>query len=221
MCQFGKPANWRQEETSVLLLRLFLFILFSIFCTDTSSDFPPCYLPLSNPPGTHRLPHLSLSFPPLLPHPVRLHLVHFHLLLHILSFLPPTGGSSLPATLRGPPLSALDIPLHISRPPNTFIRLATSCGSNRGLFIVFLLFCSSRRHDFPIGSGETQRCWLGSQPGGFRASLPVVPDSFGFLIEARLAPRGGINQRLDFDDVWVIWECGEVALWRGSVPLAN
>lgn len=60
-----------------------------------------------------------------------------------------------------------------------------------------------------------------SQPCGFRASAPVVPDSFGFLVEARPAPGGGIDQRLDFDDIWVIGECGEVALWGGSVSLAN
>lgn len=62
---------------------------------------------------------------------------------------------------------------------------------------------------------------MGSQPGGFRASAPVVPDSFGFLIEARPAPGGGIDQRLDFDDVWVIGEGGEVALWYGSMALAK
>lgn len=62
---------------------------------------------------------------------------------------------------------------------------------------------------------------MGSQPGGFGASAPVVPDSFGFLIEAQPAPGGGIDQRLDFDDVWVIGEGGEVALWRGNVASAK
>lgn len=62
---------------------------------------------------------------------------------------------------------------------------------------------------------------MGSQPGGFRAGAPVVPDSFGFLVEVRPAPGGGIDQCLDFDDVWVIEKGGEVALWCGSVVLAN
>lgn len=42
--------------------------------------------------------------------------------------------------------------------------------------------------------------------------MPVVPDGFGFLVEARPAPRGGIDQRLNLDDVRVVGEGGEVAL---------
>lgn len=233
---FGKNATpedfgGRRRETSLFPLVLFLFLsnfFFHFhFLHRTFLWFLPVNIPFQSrfyppppsPPGNDRLPHASLPFPPLLPHHARPHLVHFRHLLRI-TFLPPTGGSPLPTTLLGPPLSALDIPLHISRPPNDFLRLA-SCGCNRSLFLMFLLFCSSRRHDFPIGSGERQRCWLGSQPGGFHASAPVVPDSLGFLVEMWPAPGGRIDQRLDFDDVWVIGVGGEVALWCGSVPLAN
>lgn len=51
-----------------------------------------------------------------------------------------------------------------------------------------------------------------SQLGGFGASVPVVPDGFGFLVEARPAPRGGIDQCLDFDNVRVVGEGGDMAL---------
>lgn len=40
------------------------------------------------------------------------------------------------------------------------------------------------------------------------------------MVEARPAPGGGIEQCLDLDDVWVIGESGEVALWCNSVTLA-
>lgn len=50
--------------------------------------------------------------------------------------------------------------------------------------------------------------------------MPILPNGLGFLVEARLAPGGGIDQRLDFDDVRVVGEGSEVTLC-GGVALAT